>query len=48
MSEKQEQTYTLPASLVHAIAEYLSQRPYREVAGYIAALGNIGPNARAE
>ena len=33
-----EQTYSIPASLVRAIGNYLAERPYREVVELLNAL----------
>lgn len=35
------QTYHVPAPLLLAVAEYLTQRPYREVATFLAEIGRM-------
>jgi hypothetical protein len=39
-----EREFIIPASLVQAVANYLSQKPYREVAEMLAAFMNLRPH----
>ena len=41
MDETQE--YIVPGNLANAIAQYLAERPYKEVAGLLAALSQVLP-----
>lgn len=36
-----EKTFTIEQKLVHALGQYLVQRPYQEVAHLVAALGGL-------
>jgi len=41
------QKFTVPANVLQAVAEYLSTRPFKEVAGLIQALSQAEPVAEA-